>query len=345
MVRKLKFGIAGCGNIAGMHAEAVIHSDESELVAAHSRNKKNLHPFCEKFEIQGYTEYSEFLGHSGLDGVIICTPSGTHLDYGKKAALAGKHVIVEKPIEISVQRGEELLKACDENKVKLAVIYQNRYIKDVLRMKTVIEGGEIGKIFMANAFVPWFRDQEYYSGSKWRGTLDLDGGGAVINQSIHTLDLLQWMAGDLSKIAAFKGTYTHEGIQAEDNAVASILFENNSIGVFTASTSIVPAQKRSVEIFGERGTALLKGDIFTLKTGKGSSGDRESGEAVGADDPLAGMSFQDHMRQYEEILQAINNDEDPPVSGREALKSLAVVEALYKSANESRAVEIREILK
>lgn len=343
---KYNIGIVGCGNISETHADAILKTQKGRLVGAYSRTEATLKSFCKKYSIPAFTSYKDFLDNPELDIVVICTPTGTHLDYGKKAASAGKHVIVEKPIEINVTRGQSLIENCSKNGVKLAVIYQSRFIDDVINMRKLIGNKGIGDIFMASASVKWFRDQEYYSNSSWRGTFALDGGGAVINQSIHTIDLLQWLLGGVKFVSAFKGTFTHEGIEAEDNAVACLKFKNGAIGVFEASTSITPPQERTIEINGSQGTLLLEGDRLQKKLNSQKETDREdqSAEATGAASPLAGMSFQHHKSQYDAIFDAFQNDTTPLVSGEDSLQSLAIVEAIYKAADKQQPIHIDDIL-
>lgn len=342
---KFGIGIVGCGTISGTHAEAIAGCELGQLVAAYSRTSANRKPFCDRFDAAGYSDYEEFLANPDLDIVVICTPSGTHLDYGKKAAEAKKHVIVEKPIEVNLERGRSLIKSCRENNVRLAVIYQNRFIDEVVRMKKAIDKGEIGEIFMAEASVKWFRDQQYYDNGGWRGTLALDGGGAVINQAIHTVDLLQWIVGSVESLHAYTGTFTHENIEGEDNAVASLQFSNKAIGTFRASTSIVPPQNRKIEIHGTKGTAILDGNNLTISTSENSTGDGSAGgDGEGASSPLAGMSESHHKKQYNQILNAFRNNEEAIVSGEDSLKSLAVVEGIYRSASDQKQVSIKSLL-
>lgn len=339
-------GIVGCGNISDMHAQAIMNSNRGKLISAHSRTKSRLDEFCETYDISGATSYDEFLENPDLHAVSICTPSGTHLDYGILAAEAGKHVIVEKPIEVSVERGRALINTCRENGVQLAIIYQNRFIDDVVEMKRALDAGKIGRPVLASASVRWFRSQEYYGDSNWRGTFELDGGGVVINQSIHTIDLLQWFIGDVESVSGLTGTFTHNGIEAEDTAVASIRFRNGAIGVFEGSTSIVPPQKRRIEVNGAKGTALLEGDRFQIKAEQDQTNNlKESEEAAGAASPLGGMDVINHQRQFDQIFEAFSKNKVPIVSGEESLKSLAIVEALYTSARENRVVYLDEILK
>lgn len=343
--KKFGLGIVGCGNISDMHAHAIINSERGTLVSAHSRTESRLKAFCDEYDISGSTSFEEFLKNPNLDAVSICTPSGTHLDYGIHAAEAGKHVIVEKPIEVTVKRANALIDSCKENGVQLAVIYQNRFIDDVVKMKQAIDSGEIGKPILASASVRWFRSQEYYGDSTWRGTFALDGGGVVINQSIHTIDLLQWFTGNVESVSALKGTFTHSGIEAEDTAVACLRFKNGAIGVFEGSTSVIPAQKRRIEVNGATGTALLEGGRFQKKPADDHPEKTEAGgEAAGADSPLGGMDAINHQRQFDQIFEAFAGSGDPIVSGEESLKSLAIVEALYTAAEEERVVFIDEIL-
>ncbi len=343
--KKLRVGIAGIGNISEIHAQAVQAAAGGELVAAHSRNKEKLKRFCKRFDIEGESDYDRFLKNPDLDLVAVCTPSGTHLDYSRKAAQAGKHVVIEKPIEVTLERASGLLDACRKAGVKVAVIYQNRFLDDTLRMKTSIQDGQIGEPFMATASVKWYRSQEYYEDGGWRGTLDLDGGGAVINQAIHTVDLLEWMLGPIKTVRGLKGTFTHPGIEGEDNAVAALEFSSGAIGTFVASTSIRPAQPRTIEVHGDLGTAQLTDNDFQLLLPDDARTETGSGAAAsGAEDPMANLAFEPHRRQFDEIFSAILEDKEPVVSGRESLRSLAAVMALYRSAESGKPAHPDELI-
>lgn len=326
--KKLRIGIVGLGVISYRHAQSIVDIENAELIAASSRTEENREKFSKEFDVRMYTDYDEMLKQDYIDAVSICTPSGTHLEFGMKAAKAGKHVIVDKPIDVTVDRAQKLIESCEKNNVKLAVIYQNRYSNAVLKLKDAVDSRKIGKPVMARGTVKWFRSQEYYSDSGWRGTLNLDGGGALINQSIHTLDLLIWLLGDLKCVFGLKDTLTHDGIEAEDNLVATLKFESGALGQFEASTSIIPQQPRTIEINGSNGTVTLKGDEFQLITGD--------------DKELIDFSEQEEVpffvKQYGDIVRAILNGDQPPVSGPEALKSLAAVEAIYDSCSQHTSV-------
>ena len=335
---RIKFGIAGLGNIAATHARAINGLHRAEVAAACSRSEQNRNEFSSQFDVPVYAHYREFLNHANLDAVTICTPSGTHLEYGKLAAEAGKHVVVEKPIEVTVERGKELIECCRQNGVKLAVIYQNRFIEGAVQMKKALIDGALGNPVMVRAAVKWYRDQEYYSKSGWRGTLEMDGGGAVINQSIHTIDLLLWMLGEVSSVSAYTATITHPRIEAEDNAVAALNFKSGALGVFEASTSIVPGQPRIIEINCTNGTALLEGENFSIRKSEDQDQiNKQDISRTGAESPLSGMADHPHKKQYEQIVDAIIKDIEPVVSGEESLRSLALTEAIYQSAKHKTA--------
>lgn len=337
-------GIAGLGNISDIHAQAILNSGHGRLAAAFSSSKEKLDKFCDLYQAEGYTSYQDFLKHPGLDVVSICTPSGTHLDFGKQAAEAGKHVMIEKPIEITLERAGDLIKSCRKNRIRLAVIYQSRFTDDAIRMKSDIRSGKLGDIFLVTATLKWFRNQDYYALNPWRGTLKLDGGGAVINQSIHTIDLLQWMLGDVHTLQSYKGTFTHEGIEGEDNAVAAYQFKSGVIGTFAASTSVVPAQPRQIEVHGTKGTALLKDSAYQLIRDGAEPENHPEKKAAGGASPMANFQFDAHKNQFNEIFKAILNGEDPPVTGKESLQSLAFVHAIYESSRTGERVSVNDLI-
>lgn len=338
-------GIIGCGNISDVQAQAIRESANGKLVSAFSRTETNLKRITDKYGINGFMDLGKFLNDDELDAVSICTPSGTHLDYAVKAAVTGKHVIIEKPIEVTIERANQIIDVCRKNNVRLAVIYQNRFIDDVIKMKKSIDDGDIGQIFLADAYVKWFRSQDYYDSADWRGTFELDGGGVLINQAIHTIDLLVWLAGDIESINGQVGTFTHNNIEGEDNAVAALKFESGAIGVLEASTSAIPAFKRKIELHGDKGTAVLEGNKFQLlKSENAFKQESEESENTGGASPLAGFSIEPHKKQFEQIIEAIITGNETVVSGSESLKSLAVVKAVYESSAKNKTVYIKDFL-
>ena len=342
---KMGIGIVGCGTISDIQAQAILESDKTELISVYDMNLNNAKRVGKKYGVSYFTDWDLFVNNEALDIVSICTPNGNHFDNGKFAADAGKHVIVEKPIDVTVERGKKLNDVCEKNGVKLAVIFQNRYLDSVQQMKRVIDSGKLGKIFHGSAYIKWFRTQEYYDSGEWRGTLALDGGGVLINQAIHTIDLLQWIMGDVETVFGQTGTFTHKHLEGEDNAAAVLKFKSGAFGVIEGSTSVLPAMDRRLEIHGEKGTAILNGDNVSILIGESQDKqDEVEAKSSGAASPLAGFSIVPHKKQFEAIVDAIQNNEQPPVSGSDSLKSLAIVQAVYKSSKTGLPVKMSELL-
>ena len=346
MKKKLKIGIVGCGVIADIHAQAIKQSENAELHSVYSRTENNVKKCGEKYGISWFTDWDKFISDKELDIVSICTPNGNHLEYGEKAAKAGKHVVVEKPIEVTLERAKKLIAVCEENNVKLAVIYQSRFVPEIEKLKKQIEQNVIGKIFMGDAYIKWFRNQEYYNSGVWRATFKLDGGGALINQAIHTIDLLQWFMGDVETVYGKIGTFTHDGIEGEDTAVAVIKYKSGAIGVIEGSTSVQPAQSRRIELHGSKGTVILNDNDVRILTETSDDNAKETIEkkSSGASSPLAGFSIEPHKNQFESIVNAINKNIAPPVSGEESLKSLGIVLAIYESSKLNIQIKLDDFI-
>ena len=226
------------------------------------------------------------------------------------------------------------------------MIYQSRFIPEIKEIKRKLDEQEIGNLFMCDAYIKWFRDQDYYDSGAWRGTLALDGGGVLINQAIHTIDLLQWFMGDVESIYGKSSTLTHMRLEGEDNAVAVIRYKSGALGVIEGSTSIQPAQPRRIELHGKNGTITLNGDDvkFLHESVKETDEPEKKSTASGASSPLAGFSVDPHRFQLEAIADAINEGREPPVSGKESLKSLAIVLAIYESSKSNLPVNMDNFL-
>ena len=235
------------------------------------------------------------------------------------------------------------MRTCESNGASLAVIYQNRFLPEVARMKELLEGDAIGPVFLADASVKWFRDQAYYDGAMWRGTRKFDGGGVLINQAIHTIDLLQWFLGETELAFGCTSTRTHYRLEGEDNAVATLRFESGTLAVIEASTSVVPAQERKISLYGERGTLELDGNTLRHKSDDRTETTSMTGSG-GAADPMQNVSAELHRRQFEAIFEALRAGEQPPVSGEESLRSLAIVEGIYRSAKTGMPTKICDLL-
>ncbi len=342
MTSSIGFGVVGAGSIGKVHAEAISAIPGATLLAVCGREAWRTAEFAARFQATAYTDYEKFLAHPGLQIVTICTPSGLHADQGCRAAAAGKHVLVEKPIEITLERTDKLIRTCDEAKVKLGVIFQSRFMPAVQRLKRALDEGKFGRLLMGDAYIKWYRAPEYYAAGSWHGTLALDGGGALINQAIHTLDLLRWMMGPAETVFAMKSALRYPHIEAEDTLVGTIRFQNGALGVIEAATSVSPGFKRRLEISGEHGTVILDGDVIThwsLPDEGESTSDSIAQLTDGSADPKA-ISTEGHRLQIAEMMRAVIEDRAPFVNGREGRASLELIEALYTSARSGQAVRM-----
>jgi UDP-N-acetyl-2-amino-2-deoxyglucuronate dehydrogenase len=343
------FGLIGCGMIAEYHARAIGEIEGASVVAAFSRSPQNgakiatIAPGC-----RVYDDLDAMLAHPGLDVVCVCTPSGAHLDPAIKAAKEGKHVVVEKPLEITLERCDAIIAACDAANVRLCTIFPSRFSPANLALKAAIDAGRFGRLTLGDTYVKWWRTQDYYDSGGWRGTWDLDGGGALMNQAIHNVDLLQWLMGDVIAVSAMTATLAHERIEVEDTAVATVRFANGALGVIEAATSAFPGLLKRTEIHGSQGSARVEQDDVTLwEFATKEPGDEAiharlnapSGAKAGASDPR-GISHAGHRDQLADFLGAIDEDRPAAVDGREGRKSVAIIRAIYESAREGRVVSI-----
>jgi len=342
------FGIIGLGLVADFHARAIKEMKGGRLIACVSKNKDKATTFAKKFNCQACYSLEEFFSHPDLDIVNICTPSGAHLEPAIIAAEAGKHLIIEKPLEINLQRCDKIINVCEKNAVKLSGIFQSRFFPLSRIIKNAIKQDRFGQLVLCDAYVKWQRDQAYYDDGVWHGTKHLDGGGALMNQSIHAIDLLYYFAGDIIEISGYVNTIGHKRIEVEDNAVAILKFKNGALGVIEGSTSVYPGFLKRIEISGTKGSAIMEEE--TLKNWdfrKETKGDKEiiqefmSGNTTGggASDPRS-ISYQGHKKQFEDMVEAINKNRQPLVDGNEARKSVEIVLAIYQSARERKAVHL-----
>ena len=343
------FGIVGCGMISAFHARAIKEIRGAKVVALYTSNTANA---AKIVEIVGqcavYTDYDKFLKHPGLDIVNICTPSGAHLEPAVAAAAAGKHVVVEKPLEITLARCDKLIAACRKHSVKLCTIFPSRFSPANQALKAAIDEGRFGKLTLGDTFVKWWRTQQYYDGGGWRGTWKLDGGGAYMNQAIHNVDLIQWFMGDVAEVTGFTGTLAHERIEVEDVGVAAVKFRNGALGVIEATTSAFPGLLKKTEIHGTQGTVIVEQDDVLLWQFEPASRQdaairkkfaKKIGGGGGAADPKA-ISYAGHREQLKDFVYAVRTGGTPFVDGDEGRKSVEIILAIYKAAETGRAVAL-----
>jgi UDP-N-acetyl-2-amino-2-deoxyglucuronate dehydrogenase len=344
------FGIVGCGMIARFHAAAIKEIPEARLLALQSRQPENAQKVREAIgsDAAYYTTVEELLRHPGLDVVVICTPSGNHLEPALLAAAAGKHIVVEKPLEITLDRCDRLIEACDRAKVKLCTIFPSRFADANVVLKQAVDAGRFGRLTLGETTVKWWRSQQYYDEGGWKGTQAFDGGGALMNQAIHNVDLLQWLMGPVKEISAFTAMLAHERIEVEDTAVACLRFANGALGVIQAATSVWPGLPKTIGIHGDQGSAVVEQeDLLRWEFANAEPGDdalrqrfAQKVNASGGSSNPAAISHEYHRRQLADFVRAIQMGTAPLVDGREGRKAVEIILAIYQAARERRVVEL-----
>jgi predicted dehydrogenase len=293
-----------------------------------------------------YASLTEALDQPDVRVVIVTTPSGAHLDPAVQAARAGRHVVVEKPLEITAERCDGIIDACDKAGVQLCTIFPSRFSDANVELKKAVDAGRFGRLTLGETTCKWWRSQAYYDEGGWKGTKALDGGGALMNQAIHNVDLLQWMMGPVAQISGFTATLAHERIEVEDTAVACLRFASGALGVIQATTSVHPGLPKTIGVHGDRGTVVIEqDDVLQWAFTPESEADREvrqrfaqkTGASGGSSNPAA-ISHQGHARQLTDFVNAIREGRKPLVDGREGRKAVAIIEAIYESAATGKAV-------
>jgi UDP-N-acetyl-2-amino-2-deoxyglucuronate dehydrogenase len=343
----IRFALVGTGNIAGMHAQALDLVPEARLVAVHSRRPEPAREFAAKWNCEPISNYDEMLARNDIDAVSITTPSGTHAELGIAAARAGKHVLCEKPLDISPARIDELVSQCERNNVKLGAIFQARFGEGARAMKRAVEAGRFGKLSWVGAHVPWFRTAEYYASAGWRGTWELDGGGALMNQSIHAIDLLLHLAGEVEEVSARCTNVLHADLEVEDTAMAWLKFKNGALGVVQGSTACFPGESRRVELKGTQGSATLEDDrpvswqfAEEMPEDEAVRGGAQTNQiGGGASNPMA-ISIEGHRVQIEDFARAIQEGREPAIPGREARRAVELICAIYESNRSGQIVRL-----
>ena len=327
----------GGGNISETHARAARAIPGLEIAAIYGTNRDRVERFATIHGGTPYLDLDAFLNHKPMDFVAIGSPSGLHSVHGIAAARRGLHVLTEKPIEISTERADELIGAARESGVKLGVMFQDRFKPDIRRLKQWIDDGAIGKPLLIDARVKWYRSPGYYSESKWRGTLALDGGGALINQAVHTLDLLLWLFGDVVRVQARTATMMH-AIQGEDTAIALLEFASGAFGTVLATTAAFPGYPRRVEATGTQGTLILEHDRIVAADLRDVSGrvnvSLPSGDNENVASPVV-SDFSGHQAIFEDFVGAIRDNGTPACDGLEGRRSIALVEEIYSVAQKN----------
>lgn len=358
-VPPFRFAIIGTGTIAPTHAKALRALPETELVAVHDLEPDRAEKFGREFGAEPRT-WEQILADVSIDAVILCTPSGTHADQAIALLRAGKHVVVEKPMDISVAACDRMLAARDASGRQLTVISQHRFDPASVELHELIRQGRLGKVFGVEARIPWFRTQDYYDAGAWRGTWALDGGGCLINQGIHTLDLAMWFGGPVAQVFARTRQAIHQRIEVEDHLCATLEFANGAIGTLLASTSVYPGFPVRVEVFGHRGTAILEGDEWhtlslmgeatrhgraTAHAANMASGGTKAATEKSRDQPLGQPQWgwgDAHRAQLADFVAACREGRPPAVTGEDGRHAVATIAAIYESARSGLACAVSE---
>lgn len=336
------FGIVGAGLIADFHAKSIQNIKNARLVGICGTNLDKVRKLAEKYNCKIYGSYSEMLHSADIEIVTIATPSGAHTDPVIEAAQWGKHVICEKPLEISLERIDKMIEAHDKAGTKLGGIFNYRYHDTLRHLKAAVDNGRFGTITFASVEVPWWRNEGYYKDS-WHGTRDLDGGGALMNQAIHMIDMLQYLMGPVDSLQAYTATLGHS-IEVEDTATAILKFKNNALGVIYGSTASFPGQFRSITITGTKGTVVQVENSFKVwQFADQTEADNEIFNRFnqiegggGVSDPGA-IPFEPHAKNIAAFIDSIESGKIFEISGQEARKAVEIVLAIYTAAREKRS--------
>ena len=337
MAKKVGFGIIGAGAISAKHAQAIQSLDCVELIGFYDPFVPAVQARAKEFGVRAYTNLDEFLKDEAIEAVTIATPSGVHGKMAIAAANAGKHILCEKPLELTIPKVDEIIRACDMNNVCLESVFQARFTKPVQCVRDAIRKGRFGRMLFASAQMHWYRNPAYYAGSPWRGTWAMDGGGALMNQAIHTIDLLLYLNGAPKEVFAYAGTLTHS-IEVEDTLCAAVKYRNGSMGIIEVTTSSAPGFPRRVTFTGSEGTAAFEEEkLSTWEFIKPEADDDKiraellgEADAGGGSDPM-NMSAEGHAIQIKDLAECIREGRKPQLDGREGRRAVEFICGIYES--------------
>ena len=349
----IRFAVVGLG-MGVHHCKDLVDARGCELVAICDSAPERLEKNREQFGARAYTSYADLLAADDVDVVNICTPSGSHADLSVQALKAGKHVVCEKPPDVTVEAVDRMIAAQQETGRKLMVIFQSRFEPIYRRLKETIESGRLGNLVGVHGTVNWWRAQSYFnSPGMWKGTWALDGGGSLANQGVHTVDILHWLAGPVVEVYGKYGCFAHE-IETEDKTVAVLTFANGALGTLTTTTAAYPGLDRTVFIHGSKGSVVVEDDELVRWKIQGESKEAEAEEerqmlasfgkksdrdATTASDPFA-FATRGHMAQFEAFADAVRNDTTPPNSIETTRHTVEILTAVYESGRTGNTIRL-----
>ena len=349
MAEEIGFGVVGLG-MGKHHCKAINTAPGARLVAVCDLDAARLEPAGEEYGCRTYAALEEMLADDEVDVVNIATPSGSHAELGVKVAAAGKHIIVEKPADIKAERIDDMIRAGREHGVRIGGIFQSRFDRLNLHIRDAIQQGRLGKIIGVHGHLPWYRKQSYYEGDHgaWKGTWDMDGGGSLMNQGVHTVDLLQWLVGPVDSVMGMFGIFGHE-IEAEDQSVGLLRFAGGAIGTLYTTTCCYPGYSQRVTIYGTEGSVVKdEGSLQGWKLQSDADGEEEkellaqygaNKEASGSADPLA-VSFNGHTQIIMDMIEAIQQGREPAIGLDSARHAVEIINAIYESGRTGREVKV-----
>lgn len=338
---KIGVGIIGTGSIVNTYVKCIEEIEDTKLIALYTESSSRVKEAEKLFGAPILYDLEAFLSHPEIDVVCICNKSGLHGAAAIRVAYAGKHVLCEKPIEVTTEKVDTIIEACQENNIFLGCVLQNRCANDYKLIEKAVKNGSIGKLLFGNAHINWYRSKEYYADNPWRGTKEFDGGAAFMNQGIHTIDLLLNLMGDVTSVFGNMKTMVHN-IECEDVGTGILNFKNGAIGTITASTAMFPGYPERLEIFGETGSILMEAGKITkwnVENQPAPDSMNSAGSRSGASDPTS-IGHLNHKTVIQDMIDAIKDNKSPMVSGKEARKAVAVITALYQSSKEEKLIHL-----
>ncbi len=343
MTEGINFAIVGAGDIAKYHAKAIELHPEANLVAVASPNLDKAAELAQGFDhVELFQNVQDMLTWGKFDVLCICTPSGIHHEAAIAAANAKKHILCEKPLDITAEHMTRMIEAARKNDVKLGVVLQRRLMPAIKLVKQAIEQGKIGRLVMGNAYLKYYRSPEYYKSSDWKGTKKLDGGGALMNQGVHGIDVLLYMLGDVESLYAYTDHLSHD-IEVEDTAVIAMKFRNGAFGTVQGATSVYPGQETRFEIHGDKGSLEFTDEGFkqwSLMDHDEPLPEVDDVLGLAATKSSTQISTVGHEFYVADMIEAIKEDRDPFVTGEEARKSVDFVLAVYESARLRKEIKL-----
>jgi UDP-N-acetyl-2-amino-2-deoxyglucuronate dehydrogenase len=345
---KFGFGIVGAGMISHFHAKAIHEIPNATLIGVYTHSSEQSADFARQHNCHSFKNLDDLVNSAQIDIVCICTPSGAHLEPTIVSIEAGKHCVVEKPLEVTIERCDEIIRAAQKAAVKVSVIFPSRFHEASRLLKESIENNRFGNLVLGDAYVKWSRTSEYYASKSWRGTWKYDGGGALMNQGIHCVDLLQWFMGPVESVQSITSNIKHKNIEVEDTVVSTLKFRNGALGTIECSTAVFPGALKRIEIMGTDGSAILEEDNLILwqfqdetdqdEVVRNTMSERTISKG-GSSNPMD-IGFVGHQRQLENMIHSIEVGDQLLIDAVEGRKSVEIILAIYESARLGRTFQL-----